>query len=509
MAITPTTEQLQIDNESLLRVEYGDTWDKKYRDKGQAIWTFQRRNLSTACVVVSRLHGIDFDAASTFMFHLANNAGECKPIVEAVNSQLELAIIKPDKFIKGLHKFFQELTKPIKKDKQYALYFKTLAYLQECTHNGLIIDGKVMHNEAVVISATDFIMQGTEYLKKQDFDVVNIVVGITTENEPIIIRDPYPLVDVPAYYVEALYLGKPYDKADRKMSDEKKGDMLATYYARYGYKNIETLDDSITLSRECQLYTNTVLSLATVLNEYLVDMLPDKPLIRNTPYQAQWWPVPLSHKFPVSALKEALHHRRRTLPANGAVIQFGSRQMLREVKLKETCRDNEIICVYKIKTPDGDVSGYYNTNSEWFYSMLDGSDYMDLHDQITHLILWLYTSLVCDVPDLLPTDDSFRRSFITREGVPTDLKFLTLGGKPRNYLKKDDGENSTLNIFDKSKYDASSKSINGFVRKLPAGQKASERSLKIAESYGFELHEDETYVMPFVRRQWLKKKTEE
>ena len=154
----------------------------------------------------------------------------------------------------------------------------------------------------------------------------------------------------------------------------------------------------------------------------------------------------MAHKFPVSAFKEALHHRRRTLPANGAVIQFGSRQMLREVKLKETCRDNEIICVYKIKTPDGDVSGYYNTNSEWFYSMLDGSDYMDLHDQITHLILWLYTSLVCDVPDLLPTDDSFRRSFITREGVPTDLKFLTLGGKPRNYLKKDDGEDSTQHL---------------------------------------------------------------
>jgi hypothetical protein len=30
------------------------------------------------------------------------------------------------------------------------------------------------------------------------------------------------------------------------------------------------------LSRECQLYTHNVLSLATVLNEYLVDMLPDK-----------------------------------------------------------------------------------------------------------------------------------------------------------------------------------------------------------------------------------------
>lgn len=115
MAITPTTEQLQIDNESLLRVEYGDTWDKKYRDKGQAIWTFQRRNLSTACVVVSRLHGIDFDAASTFMFHLANNAGECKPIVEAVNSQLvnaaltdkELVVFK--RALKALNKADDEV----------------------------------------------------------------------------------------------------------------------------------------------------------------------------------------------------------------------------------------------------------------------------------------------------------------------------------------------------------------------------------------------------------------
>lgn len=86
---------------------------------------------------------------------------------------------------------------------------------------------------------------------------------------------------------------------------------------------------------------------------------------------------------------------------------------------------------------------------------------------------------------------------------------MMLGGKPRNYLKKDDDDISQLRVYDKSKYDASSKNINGFIRRLPAGRKASERSLQIAKSYGFELHDDETYVMPFVRRQWLKKKTEE
>ena len=33
----------------------------------------------------------------------------------------------------------------------------------------------------------------------QEFDIVNNIVGISTENEPIIIRDPYPLADVPVY----------------------------------------------------------------------------------------------------------------------------------------------------------------------------------------------------------------------------------------------------------------------------------------------------------------------
>ena len=496
--------------EMSLRLKYAEMWDKKYRDKGQAIWAFQRRTLSSACVVAARVRYIDFNAASTYMFHLASKSGECRPIIEAINSQIEYAIVNPDKFIKGLHKFFQELTKPIKKDKRYALYFRSLAYVQECAHNGLIIDGKVEHNEAIELAATDMLLQGTEYLKKQDFDITNVVVGISTDDEPIIVRDPYPMIDIPAYYMEALVVGKAYDKNDRKIPAEKRIEMLPVYYERFGYKGITDMNQSTLLSTASQLYNNTVLSMATIMNEYLVDMLPDKPLVQNTPYQAQWWPELQTVKHSAEFYKEALHHRRRTLPANGAVIQFNSRQMIREVKLKETCRDNEIICVYKIVTASGDLSGYYNTNTEWFYSMLEGSkNDMKVMGQIQNLVLWLYTALVCDLPDVLPTDESFRRFFDTYKGVPTDARFLTLGGKPRNYLKKDNEEDRELRVFDKSKYDASSKSINGFIRKLPAGHKASDRSIKIAESYGFELHEDETYVMPFVRRQWLKKKNDE
>lgn len=103
-------EQEEIHN--ALVDKYVPIWDKKYRSKGESIWVFQRRTLSSACQVATTLHDMDFGKASTFLFHLVREAEECKPIIEAVSSQVELAMANPDKFIKGYHQFLQGLTKP-------------------------------------------------------------------------------------------------------------------------------------------------------------------------------------------------------------------------------------------------------------------------------------------------------------------------------------------------------------------------------------------------------------
>lgn len=112
---------VQEDFGNALVDKYAPVWDKKYRSKGESIWVFQRRTLSSACQVATTLHDMDFGKASTFLFHLVREAEECKPIIEAVSSQVELAMANPDKFIKGYHQFLQGLTKPIKKNKDYVL----------------------------------------------------------------------------------------------------------------------------------------------------------------------------------------------------------------------------------------------------------------------------------------------------------------------------------------------------------------------------------------------------
>ena len=68
-----------------------------------------------------------------------------------------------------------------------------------------------------------------------------------------------------------------------------------------------------------------------------------------------------------------------------------------------------------------------------------------------------------------------------------------LGGKLRNVYDGVQRQRS-------GDYEAAEASIQGYIRKLPAGQKASEEARTLAESLGYDLEPNETYVRPFIRQ---------
>ena len=70
------------------------------------------------------------------------------------------------------------------------------------------------------------------------------------------------------------------------------------------------------------------------------------------------------------------------------------------------------------------------------------------------------------------------------------------------------------NVYDKAphprngEYETAETSIQGYIRKLPAGQKASQEAKELAESLGYDLEPNETYVRPFIRQVFrLKERT--
>lgn len=57
--------------------------------------------------------------------------------------------------------------------------------------------------------------------------------------------------------------------------------------------------------------------------------------------------------------------------------------------------------------------------------------------------------------------------------------------------------------LDQEIYETEVKHTSGYIRKLPDGQKASERAVTLAQSLDYDLAENETYVQPFERSSWI------
>lgn len=505
LGMTLPSQSYNLNRNAALREKYYAIWDRKYKDKGQSIWVFQLRTLSIAFATIDFIDSEKRKDAVTFMRVLQQRAGRGKDVICALNSQLELAMANQENFIYGLHRFYQELSKKIKKEKLYSDYYSALAYLQDCVQRKSIACKHpplfLAFHENIVMAEINLLMQGAEYLKK-DYDVLHLVAGITSNNDPIIIRDPYPLIEVPLRQSMALIFGHPYNKSDRSISPKNYQKAMVSYFRRYGYSNISNLADIEILYGESNLYGNTVLSMATVINEYLVDMLPDKPFVVLPNDIESWVPKLDTTCFSVEKLKAVLHQRRRSLANNGAVVKLDCAQVFQEIKLKETCRNDEIVCVYKIKTIHGDICGYYNTNTELFYSCAEDSNWKALHTYVMGLVLWVYAAFVCDVSGIETTNDSFHSSFFTHDGTPTNARFYMLGGKPRNYLDKDSDNDKAYGLFNKSRYSETTDNINGSIRKLTFGQKQNDESIHLAKKYGIDLHKDEFYVAPIIQRKW-------
>lgn len=234
------------------------------------------------------------------------------------------------------------------------------------------------------------------------------------------------------------------------------------------------------------------------INEYTYDILPKKFPSSNFKNLG----VFRVHNLDMDAMRKKLSSsRRRTLPVNGVQVHFEDpTEYIKQLLLKEIVVDDEVIMLYKISIDEiGDVSGYYNTASDYLYSLSEEVD-SPIFKTLDALVLYCYATAVLD--DETYSDANIGEHFSHMNVFHLKAESVGLGGK----LKKTDGSEPHTER-DLDKYDAKQKVINGFIRRLPEGQTASEEAVARAKKMGYHLQTNETYVAPFSKTIfYLKKK---
>ncbi|MEG1723767.1 MAG: hypothetical protein RR313_00095 [Anaerovoracaceae bacterium] len=462
--------------------------DRKLQDKPLPMQVMQRRSMNTATTILIGLQDVPFDKLSCSLYFYCKDI-KMNQFTHYYESQLELAGANPERFAFGLHKFYNDVSHKIKKENLYEEFFE---FLSLCTKSRFTARGKNV--DVVVLNLyMDLLLQNLEYLRPNKFDFTSIVVGLKTTGEIITATDIYPTLDMPGYEIERLV------REHKDFPAEQLFSTIEKIYKKYGYDDVKTIEDMEQLANIDRIFTNEHVAMTPFINEYTFDLLPVQPF---TTYALDFHT--LCTDLDYKTFQMQLHKRKRTLPTNGMTFQFTEGGLIKSVLFKEILYNNSITLLYKMTTTQGDLCGYYDTKTDFFYNIFLDYDYPQVLVNLQTLILYLYATAVLADKNFILSDlpKHFCYTFSTLSSkVYLSAEAFGAGGRLKNVYDPDklpatDGPTRIGN----DKYTQETKAIQGFIRRVGVDQQPSEKARELAESLGYDLAPNETYVQPFIKK---------
>ena len=512
-----TQEQIEQEEQTAERDYYLRWLMKKAKNCSGPQIILQKRTLNTAAVIRIAVRNIPFNKLSATLYFFCRDM-EYTQLARRFESQIELASIDPEKFTKGLHKFYNETAKMLEREGMFHIFAEFLS-------NGILhYDGMKrleMDEESIAVqdSYMSLLMQQADYLRPNKFDLDVRVCGQTTTGEIMTAPDFLPYADVAAD--EALdKLNEVGESANAQLLDR----YLCEAFKKRGM-NVSGLKEYEYLNERDRSFATQMYALMPYINEYSYDLVPgtkDTFLLLVPTFLT----IAFGERYQMDELEAMLKKRVRTLPANGQTFEFkylnGTRGAFYEGLFKEIYYNDSIVLLYKVLTAAGEITGLYNTKTGLFFSPLciGQKKVSDEAARLKRFILFLYASLVTRQGDEMRANMySYLQLYIPDEiDEPRDFthknyEFIAygIGGKLRNVYHPDkDGEyRPTGPRAGNEAYEATPTSIQGFIRRVADGRKPSQEAIDRAAQLGFDLGPDETYVQPFIRNSWKKKQVTE
>lgn len=465
-----------------LHYKYHKRAAKRKAGKPAVIQIIMERTFNSAYWILDTIKDIEFTKLIFNVYYVCKDIS-FREIVKLYDAQLELAGIDPDKFVFGLHRFYTSVSKKMRKEgkfREFAEFAGAVMRMKDEKRDEL--------DERVIDAYLSLVMQTLEYIRKDQFDLTQCTYGISTDGELLVGKYPYPYSDLPATeYQEIVYSGKaPKTKVENLL-------LMRKIYKKYGFE-INSLEDLHILETTQRTHVNTMMALFPFINEFTFDIVPQD--CYNTIFAPLAGMICLLSNLDI--LKDKLRHRNRTLPINGVEFKIDDAPgELKRVLLKEVLYNDRVHLLYRIDTINGDVAGYYDTSSKYFYSVTRDVNIPGPLRNITALILTLYATQVLSNISIKNVSKLFING-----GKPLEIKAYGSGGKLKNVYQREKGYGM---VRDLSHYEKEDRHINVIIRKLPEGQQASEEAKALAAQYGYELEEGQTFVRPFIKQVFIGK----
>lgn len=466
-----------------LRAKYINRMEKKKANKPLAVQIIMDRTFSSAFAILGFLDDIPFNKLTFNVYFFCKDI-EFREIVKLYDSQLELAGANQEKFIFGLHSFYNNVSNKLKKENKYYEFAQFIGAALRLQY-----EKKEALDENIINAYLCLILQTLEYLRTDKFDLNTYPYGVSTNGE--LLMGPYPLAfsDVPVMEYERLVRnGKKINSSIEHI------DLIKGLYRKYGIE-INSMADLDVLRQTQQIHCNTASALFPFINEFTYD------ITTTTAFESTG--IPFEHMLCLgvnaASLIEKLKHRNRTLPTNG--VRFEIEDPLGEIEgllLKEIVYNDSVYMLYKLELLGSSLSGYFDTNSGFFYSIMRQAKIPEPFAKVSAFVLAMYATQVLNTVSL----EKVSKLFIQGRQLMT-IKAFGKAGKIKDTYHLSPAKSGA--VRDLEHYNKEERHINVIIRNLPEGQQASEEAKELAAQYGYDLGPNQTFVRPFIKQVFVRK----
>lgn len=450
-------------------------YQTKYGKRGnepKSAWILRKRTINIACMVVESLYDLDFADLELALYFKCEDKN-LRQMLRIFEMQMEEASINPERFIANLDSFYRKNCCYIEENQLYREYYDFCKLLEQQRRL------KSSQGHQVIFNAyLSFLMQQGCYFAQTHIE--DNVVGITQDGQLMFEKNPNPYSDLACYDLEKNYKAELMGK--KELTDE----LLRKVYKTYGYE-VNGIADVHRLEAVVKNYDNNIFTMVPYISERTKEMVIEREYQHYMPKFPRQWKT-------TDIYKEKLKHRNYMLPVSGITAEYVNAGDFKKILFMEILYNDEIILLYRVFTyGNGELSGYYQSKQQIFYSIYETSNHPEWHDALENFILENYMILTCDyVIDrkknyAIHQVEAFEHEFHYPYQPLVKYTFKSYKGKKTE-------KSTESKHYRKENYLEEIRNRSGYIRNLPKNQHASEEAVQYASELGLDLPEGKTFV---------------